>query len=332
MKERPMTIKNTDAQIASALQAVAKRESVTDIFFVACGGSYAHMLPNQYTVEREANQINGIALNAAEFKARAPKRLGKTSVVILCSHSGTTPETVEAAEIARKSGALTISLTHDLGSPLDQASEYTISYTHAPTTISPAHSAAVLSRLTFGILTVREGNNKADDLDKALATLPAIVDQAIEDRRAAIAEFAEAHKREAVIYTMASGSNFGVAYSYAICILQEMQWVHSAAIHAGEYFHGPFEITDFDVPFIQLVGVGPSRSVDERALSFVEKRSKRVTTLDAKDLGVSKLPQSVAEYLTPLIFSPVLRVYAEKLGEAKGHPLTVRRYMWKMEY
>lgn len=327
-----MTTENTDALIASALRAVALRESVTDIYFVACGGSYAHMLANQYTVDREANQINGIALNAAEFKARAPKRLGKTSVVILCSHSGKTPETVGAAEIARKSGALTISLTHFLGSPLDQASEYTVSYTHAPLTISSAHSAAVLSRLTFGILKVREGNNKAGDLDKALAALPTIVDRAIDHRRAAIAEFAEAYKREAVIYTMGSGSNFGVAYSQAICIFQEMQWIHSAAIHAGEYFHGPFEITDFDVPFIQLVGVGPSRTVDERALSFVEKCSKRVTTLDARDLGVSELPESVAEHVTPLIFSPVLRAYAEKLAEAKGHPLTVRRYMWKMEY
>lgn len=327
-----MTTENTDAQIASALRAVGARAGVTDIYFVGCGGSYALMLANEYTVDREANQINGIALNAAEFKARAPKRLGKSSVVILCSHSGATPETVEAAEIARKSGALTISLTHVLGSPLDLASEYTVSYTHAPTTISSAHSAAVLSRLTFGILKVREGNNKAGDLDKAMAALPIIVGNAIDARRAEIAAFAEAHKREAVIYTMGSGSNFGVAYSHAICIFQEMQWIHSAAIHAGEYFHGPFEITDFDVPFIQLVGVGPSRTIDERALSFARRFSKRVTTLDARDLGVSELPESVAEHVTPLLFLPVLRAYSEKLAEAKGHPLSVRRYMWKIEY
>ncbi|MCM2444990.1 SIS domain-containing protein [Rahnella sp. CG8] len=327
-----MTTEKTDNQIADALRAVAERKSVTDIYFVACGGSYAHMLPNQYIVEREAEQLNGIALNAAEFKARAPKRLGESSVVILCSHSGNTPETVEAAEIARKAGALTISLTHDLGSPLDIASEYTVTYIHEPTTISPIHSASVLTRLTFGILEAREGNKKVKDLNQALAALPAIVESVVKDHESAIAEFAEAHKREAIIYTMASGSNYGVAYSFAICILQEMQWVHSAAIHAGEYFHGPFEITDFDVPFIQLIGVGPSREVDERALAFAEKYSKRVTVLDANDFGVSKLPESVAEYVTPLIFSPVLRNYANKLGEAKGHPLTVRRYMWKLEY
>jgi fructoselysine 6-phosphate deglycase len=327
-----MTAQQTDAQIVNALNAVAARGNVTDIFFVACGGSYAHMLPNQYIVEREANAIIGNTLNAAEFKARAPKRLGKNSIVIACSHSGTTPETVEAVKIAREAGALTISLTHDLGSPLDQASEFTVSYVHAPLTMSPVHSAAVLARLTFGILKIREGNTKVDDLDKGLAALPALVDKLISDRRGKIAEFAEAHKREAVIYTMASGANYGVAYSFAICLLQEMLWTHSAAIHAGEYFHGPFEITDFDVPFIQLLGVGPSRPMDERALTFVQKYSKRVTVLDAKDLGVASLPGTVSEYLAPLAFSPVLRAYADKLAEAKGHPLTVRRYMWKMEY
>ncbi|WP_064713540.1 SIS domain-containing protein [Rhizobium bangladeshense] len=327
-----MTTEKTDIQIADALRAVAERESVTDVFFVACGGSYAHMMPNQYIVEREAEQINGIVLNAAEFKARAPKRLGKSAIVILCSHSGTTPETVEAAEIARKAGALTISLTHVLGSPLDVASEYTVSYTHEPRTMSSLHSAAVLTRLTFGILHAREGNKKVDDLNRALDAIPAIAESVVKERASKIAEFAEAHKREAVIYTMASGANFGTAYSYAICILQEMQWVHSAAIHAGEYFHGPFEVTDFDVPFIQLIGVGPSRGVDERALAFAEKYSKRMTVLDAKDLGVSKLPESVQEYVAHLIFQPVLRAYAVSLADAKGHPLTVRRYMWKLEY
>ncbi|RVB80586.1 MULTISPECIES: SIS domain-containing protein [unclassified Mesorhizobium] len=327
-----MTAEQTDTQIANALNAVAARENVTDIFFVACGGSYAQMLPNQYIVECEAKAIIGNALNAAEFKARAPKRLGKSSIVITLSHSGTTPETVEAVKIARAAGALTISLTHDLGSPLDQASEFTVSYFFSPMTMSPIHAAAVLARLTFGILKAREGNTKVDDLDKGLAALPALVDKLISQHLGKIAEFAEAHKREAIIYTMASGPNFGPAYSFAICLLQEMQWVHSAAIHAGEYFHGPFEITDFDVPFIQLLGVGPSRPMDERALAFVQKYSKRVTVLDAKDLGVTSLPGTVSEYLAPLVFSPVLRVYADKLSEAKGHPLTVRRFMWKMEY
>lgn len=327
-----MNTEQTDGQIANALRAVAARDQVTDIFFVACGGSYAHMLPNQFIVEREAQAIVGNALNAAEFKAREPKRLGKNSIVITLSHSGTTPETVEAAKIARAAGALTISLTHDLGSPLDQASECTVSYLFSPKTMSPIHPAAVLARLTLGILKACEGNTKLNDLDKGLAALPALVDKLVAQRLGDIAEFAEEHKREAVIYTMASGANYGPAYSFAICLLQEMMWTHSAAINAGEYFHGPFEITDFDVPFIQLLGIGPSRTIDERAKAFVQKFSRRVTIFDANDLELNTLPATVSEFLAPLVFSPLLRVYADTLADAKGHPLTVRRYMWKMEY
>ena len=38
------------------------------------------------------------------------------------------------------------------------------------------------------------------------------------------------------------------------------------------------------------------------------------------------------EYFAGPIFGAVLRTYAEHLAEYRGHPLTVRRYMWKMEY
>lgn len=321
-----------ETQIAKALRAVEERDTVSEVYFVACGGSYALMMPNQYVMDRESTGIAGFAVNAAEFAARMPKRLGAGSIVILCSHSGNTPETVEAARLARAKGALTIALTHVPGSPLDEAAEFTVFYEHAPMTMSAEHSPAVLYRLTFGILAAREGNEKATALDTALKALPETVAKAIETSAAAIADFAESHKREAVIYTMGSGASYGVAYSFAICILQEMQWVHSAAIHSGEYFHGPFEITDFDVPFIVLMGVGASRAMDERALAFAQKYSRRLTVLDARDFGLGDMPGEVAEYLAPLLFSPLLRAHADRLAESRGHPLSVRRYMWKMEY
>jgi len=319
-------------QIEDALQAVREREKISDIYLVACGGSYALMLPCQYALERESMAVSAHALNAAEFKARAPKRLGRHAIVILCSHSGTTPETVEAAKIARAAGALTISLTHVAGSPLDAASEHTIGYVHEPLRLGVDHSPAILARLVFGILAITDGSDKLADLNKAVAQLPELTERAIASHSQKMLDFAEAHKREPVIYTMASGAGYGVAYSYAICILQEMQWVHSACIHAGEYFHGPFEVTDFDVPFIQLINVGSARAIDERAQKFAQKYTKCLTVLDAKDLGADQLPATVAEYLMPLVFSTLLRAYADKLAEAKGHPLTVRRYMWKMEY
>jgi fructoselysine 6-phosphate deglycase len=33
-----------------------------------------------------------------------------------------------------------------------------------------------------------------------------------------------------------------------------------------------------------------------------------------------------------LLFNIVLRVHADALADHRGHPLSVRRYMWRMEY
>ena len=131
---------------------------------------------------------------------------------------------------------------------------------------------------------------------------------------------------------MAAGSNYGTAYSFAICLLQEMQWVHSAAIHAGEYFHGPFEVTDIDVPFIALLGLDETRPVEQRAVDFLVKHSDRALVIDAETFGLGRFDPAVRGIVAHLLFNPVLRTYADALADHRGHPLSVRRYMWRMEY
>ncbi len=59
------------------------------------------------------------------------------------------------------------------------------------------------------------------------------------------------------------------------CIFMEMQWIHSACIHSGEFFHGPFEITDANTPFFFQFSEGNTRAVDERALNFLKKYDQR---------------------------------------------------------
>lgn len=315
-----------------ALAAVKNMESVTDIFFVACGGSYALMLPNQHAIDRLGKSINAQSVNAAEFKARAPARLGKTSVVVLCSYSGNTPETAAAAEFARKAGATTIALTSGVGSALDEAAEHVIFYNFAPLTFALDHAGAVLMELSFGLLEICDGYTGGSRVLDALAKMPSIVEATCAAHAERIEEFAEGHKREEVLYLMASGSNYSHAYAYALCVFQEMQWMHSAAIHTNEYFHGPFEITDFDVPFLILRSSGSTASIDDRAIKFTTEYSKKVTILDAQDSDLSDIPKDIVEFLEPILFNALLRHYSERLAFKRGHPLTVRRYMWQIDY
>ena len=78
---------------------------------------------------------------------------------------------------------------------------------------------------------------------------------------------------------------------------------------------------------------GPTRSMDSRALTFLNRFDADVTVLDSKDFGLaSKISPHVMEYFNPMLHSGILRVYAEQLAIARNHPLTQRRYMWKLEY
>lgn len=319
-------------QLVAARQAIATRDTLSRVVLTACGGSYAVMQPIEYLFGTTSTSLEAVALNAAEFTARASSRVDAETLVILCSHSGTTPETVAAAKHARERGALTVAFTFDPTSPLAEAAEYVIAYQHGEGKSEAHVGPALLLRLAAGILDDREQTGIATAIDEGVAQLPTLVSTAREAHAAAADAWGYASRREPLIYTMGAGSNFGSAYSFAICLLQEMQWVHSAAIHAGEYFHGPFEITEQDVPFIALLGLDETRAVEQRAVDFVTSKSEKTLVLDAEDFGLEAVAPEVRGIFAHLLFNIVLRAYADALADHRGHPLSVRRYMWRMEY
>lgn len=321
-----------EQQLAAARAAVAARERVSNVMLTACGGSYAVMMPAEYFFATNAKKTYAQAINAAEFTSQNSALVSEASVVILCSHSGNTPETVAAAEHARSRGALTIAFTFDLDSPLAQASEYVIGYQHGEGKSEAYVAPPLLLRLVAALLDDCEGSSIAPSVDEMVAQLDTLV-PAVRNTYADRADaYGKDYKNEELIYTMAAGSNFGPAYSFAICLLQEMQWIHSAAIQAGEYFHGPFEVTDKDVPFIALLGLDETRAVEERAVKFLTAHSDRTIVIDANEFGLNSVEASVRGIAAHLLFSPVLRCYADALADHRGHPLSVRRYMWRMEY
>ena len=75
------------------------------------------MMPIQYMFDRETS-IPSAIYTSNEFVKATPKVLDDTCVVLTISHSGNTPETVRAAELAKEKGAVSISLTNLVDSPL----------------------------------------------------------------------------------------------------------------------------------------------------------------------------------------------------------------------
>ena len=83
-----------------------------------------------------------------------------------------------------------------------------------------------------------------------------------------------------------------------------------------------------------LIAEGRTRPADERAVDFLKKYAgDNVYLLDAKELGINRIRDSVSEYFNHLIFSPVLNnVYMRHLSYAIKKDYNTRRYMWKVQY
>ena len=305
---------------------------VSEVFFVACGGSLVDLYGSRFLLASETRRLRADAYTSNEFVHATPKVLGENSVVIVCTHGGGTKETVEATEIARSAGALTVTLTHNEAARVSDFSDYNIIYDWGDDSRVSDNPMAISLSLCAEILKKTEDYPAYDDFRAAMAQIDGIVDEAREAVGERDAMFATAYGDETLFYVLSSGPSFGHAHGFAACSLMEMQWLNGSAIHSGEFFHGPFEITDDKTNFIVLMNEGRTRPLDERVVSFLQRHAKRYEVVDARELGIGALPDAVREYFSPILFYSVMCVYREALAAFREHSLETRRYMGKVDY
>lgn len=322
--------------VEAALQSLAGR-SISHVFLVACGGSLSIMQGGKYFLDRHSAKLASDMYNADEFICRDPKKLGREALVILCSQTGMTRETVRAAEHARAKGALTIAMSLDLASPLARACDYAVAYQASYTTgvaIDAADSNyAVLYMLLTGVLRATDGVDLMGPLLASLSNLQPAIDRAHRVFAERFTAFAPRFKDKSAIYALAGGPCYGAAYSFSTCVLMEMQWYDSQAIHADEFFHGPFEVVDKDAAFIVLIGADETRRLAERARDFLLRFGSpdNILILDANELDLAAIDARFTGYLLPLIFFDALWKFAYKLADLRQQPmLEGRRYMKKI--
>lgn len=316
------------------VKKIFDNKKVDSIFFVACGGSLACQYPAKYMLDCEAKKLNRIGWHTSnEFVKAMPKALSKNSIAVVISYQGNTPESVEAARLAREKGASVIVLTKNPESPLAKHGEFIILYDFEKDKEDYTKAVGEIV-LTIAAEVLKNADNweKYDDFVASLARFHDITttarEYAMEDAR----RYAEANAREKVMYTIGSGPAWGAAYQESICILLEMQWIHSSCIHSGEFFHGPLEITDNETSFLFFMSDGKTRALDERCLDFLKKYGRKIQLLDVKQYGINRMQDSVSEYFSGLLLNHVVGIYNEELALMRKHPLKTRRYMWKVEY
>jgi fructoselysine-6-P-deglycase FrlB-like protein len=91
----------TQPIITSLMSSHFQDKPLRQVFLVACGGSLVDMYPAHYFLNEQSENLRSWMMTANEFVHAAPRALGASSLVIVCSHGGNTPESVAAAQLAK---------------------------------------------------------------------------------------------------------------------------------------------------------------------------------------------------------------------------------------
>lgn len=319
-------------QIVSEIKdKLAPKGGLKHVYFVACGGSKAAIFPGLYLLQSEAKTFSATTYTSNEFVHATPKELDERCVAVICSLKAT-PETVKAVETANAKGAITIAMTGSMETGMAKVGQYVVVYSNgAPQDYSNSNQACSL-RIGFELLHQIEGWDKYDKAMDAYQYINEIVDEAKKECLPAAQAWAEKEKDEPVFYVLASGSNYGVAYSMCCCHFMEMQWKHAVCLHTGEYFHGPFETTDKKLPMVLIMGEGRTRALDERCLKFLKTYAENFIVIDFKELNKGRIDPDVVEFFNPVVLIPIERYYVFQMSQVTGHSMDERRYMYKVEY
>ena len=320
-----------------AREAVAKaiegHGPIEQVYWIGCGGSMIDLMPADYMLQAESAKVESHVYTAREFTVAPPRKLGSHSMVVALSHSGGTPEVVEACKLAQERGAYIFTMTSTAGSIVDAPEWDTFVYDWQDDTPQRELDAAQSILVVAELLKAQEGYDAYDALQAGIDELDRIIPAAKKKVNEELCDrLAELCQKHDFLYILGSGACFAQTYGFAICSLMEMQWQNCCYIHSAEYFHGPFECTEPGVFYFLQMSSGPSRVEDERALAFLNTHTDTLMVLDALEYGMDAVDERVRAYLEPIMMYYMNVELRAARGRVFDHDPSVRRYMGSEKY
>ncbi len=139
------------------------------------------------------------------------------------------------------------------------------------------------------------------------------------------------YKKPYTIFT-GSGALWGETLLFAMCILEEMQWVRTRPVTSAQFFHGTLELVEKDVPVFIVKGEDEYRKQDTRVEDFCKKINAEYVVLDTQEYALD-VDKEFRPFVIPWIVTALLteRLAAHYELYTK-HNLQYRRYYHQFEY
>lgn len=283
---------------------------ITDVLVTGCGSTH-YLAMSAAALLRDAG-LRAWALPASELIAQADPKLANPQCTLLLaiSRSGTTTETVMAAEHFRRIGGRSIAVitcypdstlaeTADVVWAAPAAAEQSVAQTRSFSSMQVIVSAIA-------------GALRGGDLS-TLHALPPAASTILDKSRSMMRALATDEANETFFF-LGSGSLYGIA-SEGMLKLKEMSLTGSEAYHAMEFRHGPMSMCDERAAVVALVS--PQRaSLEEAVLRDIEPFGARLVTVGIE--GHHQIPADIPSWASPALYLLPLQLLALERALGKG--------------
>jgi fructoselysine-6-phosphate deglycase len=295
-----------------------------NLCWMGIGGTYASSLQAQMHM-KERSGIEVFTENAAEYIVTGNVRIGKGTVVVISSVSGSTEEMIAAVKKVQNAGAFVLGFIDQPTAMMASEVDGCIS--------CPGNEQLKFFMVADRFMYLAGEFPGYDDyyreidayLPEALASIGPQADKFAVD-------FVEKHHDDGMHYFVGAGNLYGATYSYAMCYWEEQHWKRTKSIHAAEFFHGMLEVIDRDTNVTVFVGEDSQRSLAERVAAFLPRICGRYTIIDTKDYTLSGISEKNRGSLSPFVMREICARIDVHLEKINCHPMDIRRYYRRLDY
>lgn len=240
-----------------------KSKDISNVYIAARGTSDHAGIYGKYLIESMVGIPAGLAA-ASTITLYGGKINFKNMLVIGISQSGAAADVLEVMRQAKNSGAVTLTITNTLGSPLAEVSDFHL-YCDA------GLEKSVAATKTFGSQLYLIANFVAmwAENDNLLADLKKIPDNIgkVLEKNSEISELAKRYRFMEECFVLSRGYNYPLAMEAALKI-QETNYVRAKAYPISDFHHGPFAMVDEGTAVFMYVSGG---NIKEDSKAMIEK-------------------------------------------------------------
>lgn len=343
MSTTPLPLRPIETDLVPVLRAATGQRELTReiagealargidrVIFTGVGGSWASSVPANLLLGTSRTPFGSENINATELTDLYLDSLDEKTIVVAASHSGGTPETVEAARRAAERDCLVVSLSSVTGNSLSDAADYSLVYGSDRTITSAKY--ILLTEFCHSLFEAFGVTADTDVVRAGLDTLPEATLRDLLTAEPKLAEIAERYARADNLYVLAAGPMVGLAYMLSVCYLVEQQWMKSSYFLAADFFHGPFELAQGVQPYLLISGEDATRPQLDRTSNFLSRYHDDFAVLDVADLALEGLAPRARAALGHIPMAVLVARLADHFESVTGHDLDSRLYMHKVEY